>query len=89
MYNALSDERNYAQLVQFPFVYPRFPAFPHTQKPLYRPFSLDVMLSSNIAASIVLNGYQYSFMHASFYTIVCNGLSMNFSIHGSSAWQPY
>ena len=49
-----------------------------------RAFSLDVMLSSNMAASIVLNRNQYSFMQASFYTIVRNGLSMNFSIHGSS-----
>ena len=32
------------------------------------------------------NGYQYSFMQASFYIIVRNGFSMNFSIRGSSAW---
>ena len=47
-----------------------------------RAISLDIMLSSNMAASIVLNGNQYSFMQASFYTIVRHGLSMNFSIHG-------
>ena len=32
------------------------------------------------------NGDQYSFMQTSFYIIVCNGFSMNFSIHGSSTW---
>ena len=37
-----------------------------------------------VTASIVLNGSQYSFMQASFDTIVRNGMSMNFSIHGSS-----
>ena len=33
------------------------------------------------------NRNQYSFMQASFYIIVRNGFSMNFSIHGSSAWR--
>ena len=32
------------------------------------------------------NGNQYSFMQASFYIIVHNSFSMNFSIRGSSAW---
>ena len=32
------------------------------------------------------NRNQYSFMQASFYIIVHNSFSMNFSIHGSSAW---
>ena len=32
------------------------------------------------------NGNQYSFMQASFYIIVRNSFSMNFSIRGSSAW---
>ena len=50
--------------------------------------SRDVRLSSNMAASIVLNGNQYSFMQASFCTIVRGGLSTGFSIHGSSAWRP-
>ena len=32
------------------------------------------------------NGNQYSFMQASFYVMCVNVFSMNFSIHGSSAW---
>ena len=40
----------------------------------YRAFSRDIMLSS------YSNGNQYSFMQASFYIIVRNGFSMNFSI---------
>ena len=32
------------------------------------------------------NSNQYSFMQASFYIIVRNGFSMNFSIRGSRAW---
>ena len=42
------------------------------------------MLSSNMAAST--QRQSYSFMQASFYIIVRNGFSMNFSIHGWSTW---
>ena len=52
----------------------------------YGAFLCDVMLSSNMAASIATVGNQYSFMQASFYIIVRNGFSMNLSIRGSSAW---
>ena len=47
----------------------------------YRAFSYDIFQHGGFYS----NGNQYSFMQASFYIIVHNGFSMNFSIRGSSA----
>ena len=50
----------------------------------YRAFSRDITLSSSMAASMAtaINIH----LCTSFYIIVHNGFSINFSIHGSSAW---
>ena len=47
----------------------------------------NVMLSSNMAASIATEINILSFMQVSFYIIVRNSFSMNFSIRSSSAWR--
>ena len=44
------------------------------------------MLFSNMAASIAMEINIQLCKHPSFYIIVLNGFSMNFSIHGSSPW---
>ena len=50
-------------------------------------FSCDVMLSSNMAASIAAE-INIHLMQSSFYIIVHVGFSMSFSIRGSSPWSP-
>ena len=52
---------------------------------VYRVFSCDVMLSSNMAASLATE-INIHFVHAFLYIIVRNVFSMNLSILGSSAW---
>ena len=52
----------------------------------YKAFSRDIILSSNMAASIAIEINIHFNMQASFYIIVHNSFSMNFSIRGSSAW---
>ena len=64
------------------FNFVSFALLPHK---LYRAFSCDVMLSSNMAVSIATELNIHLCKHL-FYIIVRNGISMSFSIRGSSAW---